>query len=69
MRYLTIADTAKALSVHPSTVRRMLPELGAVDLTQGKGGKRTIRIPEAGIERYLRECMILREEVKQCGRE
>ena len=58
-RYLTIEEAADALSVHASTIRRLLPALGAVDLTQGMGGKRLIRIPEAAITTYLRKCLIL----------
>lgn len=58
-KYLTIDEAAEALSVHTSTIRRLLPALGAVDLTQGMGGKRLIRIPETAIMAYLRKCLIL----------
>ena len=58
-RLLTIDEAADALGVHPNTIRGMLPRLGAVDLNQGRAGKRLIRIPEKAIEAYLRECVIL----------
>ena len=58
VQYLTIAQAAEMLGVHANTVRRMLPQLGAVDLTRGRGGKRLIRIPEAALQRYLRGCLI-----------
>lgn len=59
MQYLTIEKTAEMLAVHPNTIRRMLPQLGAVDLTNGRGGKRLVRIPERAVEIYLRDCAIL----------
>lgn len=59
MKYLTIQQTAEALAVSEDTVRRMLPKLGAVDLSGGRGGKRLIRIPEKSLEQYLRDCVIL----------
>lgn len=59
MKYLTIQQAAEALAVSEDTIRRMLPKLGAVDLTAGRGGKRLIRIPETAITKYLRECVIL----------
>lgn len=58
MQYLTIEQTAEMLNVHPSTVRRMLPQLGAVDLAVGMKGKRLVRIPERAVETYLRDCTI-----------
>ncbi len=58
-RYLTIQQAAEMLSISTDTIRRMLPELGAVDLAGGKGGKRLIRIPETALNQYLRECEIL----------
>ena len=58
-RYLTIEAAAEALSVSQDTIRRMLPQLGAVDLAGGRGGKRLIRIPEKSLEQYLRDCVIL----------
>ena len=59
-RLLTVEEAAEQLSVHPNTVRAMLPKLGAVDLSRGEGKRRLIRIPEAALEAYLRECEILR---------
>ena len=57
--YLSIEETAAALGVHTNTVRRMLPKLGATDLTHGNGKRRLIRIPETAVEAYLREGLIL----------
>lgn len=59
MKYLTIQQTAEALAVSEDTVRRMLPKLGAVDLSGGRGGKRLIRIPEDHLRDYLHDCRIL----------
>lgn len=58
MQYLTIEQTAEMLAVHPNTIRRMLPQLGAVDLTMGAKGKRLVRIPERAVEIFLRDCTI-----------
>lgn len=58
-RFLTIDEVAEVLSVHPNTVRKLLPDLGAVDLSNGKGDRRTIRIPETALNAYLRDCVIL----------
>lgn len=59
MQYLTIQSAAEALSVSPDTIRRMLPRLGAVDLNQGRGKNRMIRIPVDALEAYLGERRIL----------
>lgn len=59
-RLLTVEEAAEQLSVHPNTVRAMLTKLGAVDLSGGQGKRRLIRIPEAALEAYLRECEIMR---------
>ena len=59
IKLLTIEEAAAALSVCPNTVRSMLARLGAVDLNQGRRGKRLIRIPEKNIEAYLRDSLIL----------
>lgn len=59
MRYLTIEETMDRLGVSRNTVYRLLPSLGAVDLTRGAAGKRLIRIPEAGIAAYLEDCAIM----------
>lgn len=56
-RYLTIRQAAEALNVSDDTIRRMLPQLGAVDMTGG-GKKRLIRIPERALEAYLNGCTI-----------
>ncbi len=57
MRLLTIEQTAEMLSVSVTTVRTLLDKIGAVDLSQG-GKKRLLRIPEANLERYIRDCTI-----------
>ena len=67
-RYMTIDQVADALSVHANTIRRMLPQLGAIDLTGGKGGKRLIRIPETAVTAFLRERMILAPIKRKGGR-
>lgn len=56
-RYLTIRQVADLLNVCENTVRRMLPLLGAVDLSGG--GKRLIRIPETALASYLHGQTIL----------
>lgn len=58
MKHYTIDQTAEMLGVSRNTILRLLPNLGAVDLRGGEGGKRMIRIPEAGINRYLAGCRI-----------
>ncbi len=50
-RYLTIKAAAEALSVSQDTIRRILPKLGATNVTGGKN--RLIRIPEAALEAWL----------------
>ena len=59
MQYLTIAAAADALSVSPDTIRRMLPELGAVDVNRGRGKNRMIRIPVEALEAFLGDRRIL----------
>ena len=59
MQYLTIQETADALSVSPDTIRRMLAKLGAVDLNRGRGKNRIIRIPVEALEAFLGERRIL----------
>lgn len=58
MKLLTIEQAAERLAVSTTTIRTMLERLGAVDLAQGKAKKRMIRIPESGLEKYIRECAI-----------
>lgn len=58
MKLLTIEQAAELLSVSTTTIRTMLEQLGAVDLAQGKSKKRIIRIPEASMDKYIRECAI-----------
>lgn len=57
-RLLTIADVADLLSVNRVTVTRLVDAglLDAVDLSQGTRGKRTLRIHEESLERYLHAC-------------
>lgn len=52
---LTIQAVAERMNVHPNTVRRMLPRLGAVDISAPGAGRRTLRIPEASLERFIRQ--------------
>lgn len=58
MQLLTIEQAAERLAVSKQTVRLLLEQLGAVDLSQGRNQRRTIRIPEAGLDSYLRACAI-----------
>ena len=60
MRLYTVAQTADLLAVSQKTVRALVDryELEAVDLRQGKGGKRLIRIPETAVDRYIRSSAI-----------
>ena len=58
MKLLTIEQAAERLAVSATTVRTMLEKLGAVDLAQGTAKKRMIRIPEASMDKYIRECAI-----------
>lgn len=67
-KLLTIDEAAEAMSVHPNTVRSLLSRLGAIDLNQGRKGKRLIRIPEKNIEAYLRESVILPPMPKRTAR-
>jgi len=52
---LTIKEVGSRLGVHENTVRRMLPALGAVDIARPGAGRRTLRIPEASLERFIRQ--------------
>lgn len=61
-RLLTIDQVADRMAVSTSTVRLLLEQLGAVDLNNGKSEKRLIRIPEAGLDSYLRACAIGKAE-------
>ena len=58
-RLLTIEQVAEMLNVHPNTIRRRLPELGAIDIAKGMKGKRLVRIPERAVEIFIRDCAIL----------
>lgn len=62
MRLLTIDQAAERLAVSKQTVRLLLERLGAVDLNQGRSEHRLIRIPEAGLDSYLRACAIGKAE-------
>lgn len=57
-RFLTIEETADMLSVNYHTVYDMLERLGAIDLNQGRKGKRLIRIPLDSVEAYISACSI-----------
>lgn len=59
-RLLTLAEVAEMLSVNRLTVTRLIDRglLDAVDLSQGTRGKRTLRIHEDSLERYLHACGI-----------
>ena len=58
MQLLTVEQAADALGISEKTVRRMLPELGALDLLSGRSQRRMIRIPRESVERYLSSCRI-----------
>lgn len=58
MKLLTMKDAAEAMSISLNTLRRLLPKLGAVDLLEGNGKYRMIRIPEEGILAYMATCTI-----------
>lgn len=53
MQYLTIKQAAARLQVSTNTVRRMLPEIGAIDIHAGAGKYRCIRIPEEAMDKLL----------------
>lgn len=59
-RLLTLAEVAELLSVNRVTVIRLVDAglLDAVDLSQGTRGKRTLRIHEDSLQRYLHACGI-----------
>ena len=61
-KLLTIRDAAENLSVSINTIRSLLPKLGAVDMRNGAGKNRMIRIPEDAILAYLRGCEIVQPE-------
>lgn len=56
---LTIEQAADRLGVSQKTIRGMLPDLGALDLLNGKSKKRLIRIPEDKLDAYLSSCRIV----------
>lgn len=58
MQMLTIEQAAVRLGVSQKTIRGMLPDLGALDLLNGKSRKRLIRIPEDRLDAYLKSCRI-----------
>lgn len=62
---LTIKEVAIRLQCDESTVRKLLSELQAVDLKQGKSKKRMIRIPEKGLDDYLKKCCVLPDVVQK----
>ena len=53
-QYMTIGQAAERLAVDHKTVRRMLESIGAVDVGRPGAKRRTIRIPEEALERFLR---------------
>ena len=55
---LTVKQAAASLGVSEQIIRSILPELGAVDLLNGKSRKRLIRIPEDKLDAYLKSCRI-----------
>lgn len=61
MQLLTIEAAAARLGVSQKTIRSMLPELGALDLLNGRSRKRLIRIPEDKLNAYLQSCRIQSE--------
>ena len=65
---LTIAQAAERLQVSRDTVRRILPELRAVDLRHGQG-RRMIRIPEDGLQAYLAGGRIIRPAMDRTSKQ
>lgn len=59
-RLLTLTEVAEMLSVNRLTVTRLIDRglLDAVDLSQGTRGKRTLRIQEDSLERYMHACIV-----------
>lgn len=51
---LTIHEAAERLRLHENTIRRMLAELGAVNVGKPGAGRRTLRIPAENIDKFLR---------------
>lgn len=53
MKLLTIRETAEILKVSRQYVWMNAERLGAVDLKHGEGKRRTLRIPEDSLRRYI----------------
>lgn len=60
-QFVTIQRAAEMLSVSQDTVRRLIDRgsVRTVDLMQGQGGKRLLRISAQSLEAYLHDCMVL----------
>lgn len=60
-QFVTIQRAAEMLSVSQDTVRRLIDRgsVRTVDLMQGQGGKRLLRISAKSLESYLHSCMVL----------
>ncbi len=52
-KMLTIKETAAILNISQTTVMTSLAELGAVNVGKRNAKRRTLRIPESAIDRYL----------------
>lgn len=53
MKLLTITEAAEILGVSRQYVWLNAERLGAVDLKHGNGKRRTLRIPEDSLRRYI----------------
>lgn len=62
MKLYTIAEAAEALGVSDDTVRRLVDryKIEAVDLARGAGRRRTIRITQTALDRFLRESVMIK---------
>ena len=66
MRLLTIDQAAEIMAAHPVTIRRLVDAhmLDAVDLHHGTGKKRSLRITDDTIARYIRQGAIAQAREK-----
>lgn len=58
MKLLTIREAAEILKVSRQYVWMNIDRIGGVDLKNGEGKRRTLRIPEENLKRYVNRCQI-----------